>query len=153
MADYKGDSDDDIEDDNEEVNHSDNNNKDGTQYVMAAHLFNKSFMHLSTAQDTLLSNNTSTAQYFVLDQYLETVVESILPDTSTAKISTTGKSQFKALQREMPETELDSTHVNEATICFGSGIPLSLIGTVQVFTSVGTTNFNVVDISTYFFST
>ncbi len=45
----------------------------------------------------------------------------------------------------MPEIELDITHANEATICFGSGLPLSSIDTVQVLTPIGTANFHVVD--------
>ena len=156
MADYKGDSDDDgdsdgdIDDVNEEANHSKDNDEDNTQYVMAAHLFNESFMHLLTAQDTLPSNEASTAQHFVLDRYAETVFQGIMPDTGAAKVSTAGKSQFKALQCEMPEIELDTTCANEATICFGSGMPLSSIGTVQVFIPVGITNFHVVDTPTPF---
>ncbi len=50
----------------------------------------------------------------------------------------------------MPEIELDTTHANEATICFGSGLLLSSLGTVQVFTPIGTTNFQVIDIPTPF---
>ncbi len=50
----------------------------------------------------------------------------------------------------MPEIKLDTTRANEATICFGSGLPLSSIGTVQVFTLVGTANFHVVDTPTPF---
>lgn len=61
MADYKGDSDDNIDGVNEEINHSEDNNKDSTQYVMTAYLSNKSFMLLLMAQDILLSNKASTA--------------------------------------------------------------------------------------------
>ncbi len=73
-----------------------------------------------------------------------------MPDTAAAKVSIAGKSQFKALQRKMPEIELDTTRANEATICFRSGLPLCSIDIVQVFTSVGTANFHVVDIPTPF---
>ncbi len=117
---------------------------------MAAHLSNKSFMHLLTAQDTLPLNEGSTAQHFVLDWYAETVFQCIIPDTGAAKVSTAGKSQFKALQHEMPESELDTTRANEATISFGRGIPLSSIGRVQVLISIGTANFHVVDTPTPF---
>ncbi len=58
---------------------------------MAAHLSNKSFMHLLTAQNTLPSNKGSTAQHFVLDRYAETVFQGIMPDTGAAKVSTAGK--------------------------------------------------------------
>ncbi len=88
------------------------------QYVMAAHLFHQSFMHLLMAQDTLPSNEGSTAHHFVLDQYAETVFQGIMPGTSAAKVSTAGKSQFKVLQCEMLKIELDTTRANEATICF-----------------------------------
>ena len=156
MADYKGNSDDDadsdgdIDDINEKTNHSKENNEDNTQYVMAAHLSNESFMHLLMAQDTLPSNKASTAQHFVLDQYAETVFQDIMPDTGAAKVSTAGKSQFKALQHEMLEIELYTTRANETTICFGSRILLSSIGTVQVFTPIGITNFHVVNTPTAF---
>ena len=50
----------------------------------------------------------------------------------------------------MPKIELDITCANKATICFGSIISLSSIGTVQVFTPVGNTNFYIVDIPTSF---
>lgn len=68
-----------------------------------------------------------------------------MPDTGVAKVSTAGKSQFKALQCEMSLVKLDITCANKATICFGSGIPLSSIDTVQVDTPVGTANFHIVD--------
>ena len=69
------------------------------------------------------------------------VFKGIMPNTVTAKVTSVKKSLFKALQYEIPEIELDTIHANDATICFGSGIPLSLIGIVQVFTLVGSTNF------------
>ncbi len=118
---------------------------------MAAHLSNKSFMHLLTAQNILPSNKGSIAQDFVLDQYAETIFQGIMPDTGVTKVSIAGKNQFKALQCEMPEIELNITRANKATICFGSGLPLSSIGTVQVFSPVGTANVHVVDTLIPFF--
>ena len=50
----------------------------------------------------------------------------------------------------MPKIELDTIYANETTICFESGMPLSSIDIIQVFISVGITNFHVVDISTPF---
>ncbi len=97
MADYEGDSDDDIYNVNEEANHSEDNNEDSTQYVMVAHLSNEFFIYLLMAQDTLSLNEASTAQDFVLDQYVKTVYPGIMPDTSTTKVSIVGKNQFKAL--------------------------------------------------------
>lgn len=51
----------------------------------------------------------------------------------------------------MPKIEQDTTRANKGTIYFKSGLPLSLIDTVQVFISISTTNFYVVDISIPFF--
>lgn len=73
-----------------------------------------------------------------------------MPNTGVAKVSTVEKSKFKALQHEMPKIELNTTHTNKAIICFGSGMPLSLIGIVQVFTLVGIISFHVVDTPTPF---
>ena len=73
MADYERDSDNNIDDINKEAYYSEDNDKNSTQYVMAAYLSNKSFMRLLTAQDTLLSNEASTTQYFVHDQIVEMV--------------------------------------------------------------------------------
>lgn len=73
MANYKGDSDDNIEDDNEKVNHLDNNNKNDIEYIMTAYHFHKSFMYFLMAQDIFLSNKASIAQYFILDQYAKMV--------------------------------------------------------------------------------
>lgn len=92
MADYEGDSDDEIDDDNKEVIHSDQNNEDSMQYIKAAHLSNKSFMHLLTAQDPLSSNKANLVQHFVLDRYAETVFQGIMPNINIAKVSTVGKS-------------------------------------------------------------
>ena len=78
------------------------------------------------------------------------VFQGIIPDTGVAKVSIAGKSQFKALQYKMLKIELDTTRANEATICFRSRLPLSLIDTVQVLIPVSTTNFYIVDIPTPF---
>ena len=156
LADYEGDSDNDgdlnndIDNVNEEANHLENNDEDSIKYVMDTHLSNKYFMYLLMAQDILPSKKVSTAQYFILDRYIETVFQGVIPDTNAAKVSTAGKSQFKALQHEMPEIKLDTTCANEATICFGSKMSLSSISIVQIFTSVGTTNFHVIDTPTLF---
>ena len=72
-------------------------------------------------------------------------------DIGVAKVSIAGKSQLKALQYKMSEIELDTTHANEATICFESGISLSLISIVQVFKPIGTINFYIVNTFTLFF--
>lgn len=145
MTDYKRDSNNNIEDDNKEVNYLDNNNKNSTQYVMAAYLSNKSFMHLLISQDILRSNEASTAQYFIFDQYIEIVFQGIMSNTGAAKVFTARKNQFKALQFEILKIELDTIRANETTICFKSGISLSSISIVQVFILVDTTNFYVIN--------
>ena len=92
MANYERDSDDNMNNVNERANNFKENDKDSTQYVMAADLSNKSFMHLLSPQDSLLSNEVSTAQYFVIDWYAETVFQGKIPDTGAAKVSAAGKS-------------------------------------------------------------
>lgn len=73
-----------------------------------------------------------------------------MPNTSTANVSIAGKIRFKALQRGIPEIKQDITYVNDVIIYFGSGMFLSSIGTIQVFTSISTTNVHVVDTSILF---
>lgn len=51
-------------------------------------------MHLLIAQDTLLSNNASRAQYFVFDQYTQTVFQNKMSTTSIGKVSIAKKIQF-----------------------------------------------------------
>lgn len=53
MVDYERDSDNNIDDDNKKTNHSNDNDGDSMQYIMAAYLSNKSFMHLTTVKDFL----------------------------------------------------------------------------------------------------
>lgn len=65
---------------------------------MAIHLLNKSFLDLLTAQNSFLLNKSSETQYFILDCYIEIVVQGIIPDTGATKVSTTDKNLFKALQ-------------------------------------------------------
>lgn len=50
----------------------------------------------------------------------------------------------------MPSIELDTTHAKKATMCFESRILLNSIGTIQVDTPVGATNFYVIDTPTPF---
>lgn len=64
---------------------------------MTAHFFNKSFIYLLTIQDTLLSIEACTAQYFVFDQYAKMIFLGIIPNTHATKVSTARKSHFKAL--------------------------------------------------------
>lgn len=113
---------------------------------MATYLLNKSFIHFLIAQDTLLLNKASIAQYFIPDQYAKTVFQGIILDTSVVKVSIAEKSQFKTLQYEMPKIKLDITCTNRTIICLESKMPLSSISIVQVLTPIGTTNFYIVDI-------
>lgn len=73
-----------------------------------------------------------------------------MPNISTVKVSTAGKTQFKALQYEMSLAKLDTTCANEAIIYFRNGILLSLIGTIRVDILVGMANFHVVNTSNPF---
>ena len=55
------------------------------------------------------------------------------------------------MQCEILEIKLDTIYTNEITIYFRSGIFLSSIDTVQVFTLIGITNFHVINILSRFF--
>lgn len=74
-----------------------------------------------------------------------------MPDISAAKVLTAEQSQYKALQCEMLEIEVDIIHAKETIICFGSKMSLSFIGIVQVFILIGITNFYIINIPTPFF--
>lgn len=151
MANYERDSDDNIDNDNKESNHSNDNDGDSMQYVMTPCLSNKSFMHLLMAKDFLLLSKPREAQHFVLDRYAKTIFQSIIYNNSTIKVSATGKSQFKALQYEIPKIKLDETRTIKDTIYFKSRMSLSSIGIIQICTLVGTVKIYVVDISIPFF--
>lgn len=131
MTDYKRDSNDDINNDNKEANHLNINNKNTRQYIMAIHLFNKSFIYLLIVKDTLLSSNISQVQCFVFDYYAETVFQNIIPDTGVAKVSIVEKTQFKALQYKiLLEIKLNTIRANKSTIYFQTKLILRSIGTV-----------------------
>lgn len=48
------------------------------QYIIATHLFNKSFIYFLMVQDIFSLNEASTAQYLIFDRYVETVFQAIL---------------------------------------------------------------------------
>lgn len=73
MAYYKGDSDDDINDDNEKANYLNDNDKDSTQYIIATHLSNKSFMHFLITKDFFSLSEPSETKYFVLNCYTKPI--------------------------------------------------------------------------------
>lgn len=87
-------------------------------------------MYFLTAKDLFLLSKPSKTSHFLLDCYVKTVFQGIMPNTSAAKILIVGKNQFKALQFKILEIELDTTYVNEANICFKSRMPLNSIGIV-----------------------
>ena len=152
LIEYEGDS----EEENNDQYHQDDDSDDddahtdmkhdASQYLMAAHLSNEAFIHLLTAGNRSDEFN----QQFILDRYEDAVFQGIMPDTGAARFSTAGKSQFMALQKEMPTIKLDTNRANEAKICFGNGTPVSSIGTVLVDTPIGAINFHVVEAPTPF---
>lgn len=105
LTNYQRNSDDNIKDINERVNHSEDNGKDNTQYVITAHPSNKSFMYLLMTHNTLPINKDDLAQYIIIGRYIETVLWSIIPDSSVAEVLTARKSQFKVMQRQILEIE------------------------------------------------
>lgn len=82
---------------------------------------------------------------------MEIVFQVIILDIDVVKVPMVGKSQFKALQYEILEIELNTSYGNEASICFGSKLPLSLIDIIQVFIPVGTTSFYIINTFILFF--
>ena len=73
MADYEIDFDNNINDINKKRNYLEHNDKNSTQYIIAAHLSNISFIYLLIEQNTPLLNEACTTQYFVLEQYAKTI--------------------------------------------------------------------------------
>ena len=73
MADCKADSDDDITDNSKEANHSDNYNRNSTQYIKATHLFKKTFIYLLMAKNSHSLIEPSKAQHFILNHYIKMV--------------------------------------------------------------------------------
>lgn len=54
------------------------------------------------------------------------------------------------MQHEIPEIELDITYTIKAIIFFESKMPLSLISTIHIHTSMDITNFYIIDIPILF---
>lgn len=119
------------------------NDKYSIKYIIAAYLSNKSFVHLLMAPNIFSINKASKTYQFIPDWYAEMIFQGIMPNTSIAKVSTVEKSQFKALQYEMPSIKIDKTCANKATIYFQYRISLSSISIVQVDTLIGMANFHI----------
>jgi len=145
---YEGDSE---VDDSSENDQDDTRSEDGdsTQYSTAAYLSDNSVRHRLTAQPEQGQEKTE-AEHFILDRYSNATFQGIIADTGAAKVSTAGKGQYIALQREIPSITLDDTRAGEASIRFGGGPRLESLGSTDIDTPFGKTTFHVMDTSTPF---
>ncbi len=76
--------------------------------------------------------------------------QGILPNTGAARVSTAGKDQYLALQREDPSVRIDTPAAGQALIKFGQGPDTASIGTVRVQTPIGAIAFHVIEAATPF---
>ncbi|MDB5910367.1 MAG: polyprotein [Massilia sp.] len=83
-------------------------------------------------------------------RYSSTTFQGIMPDSGAAVFSTAGHPQFRALQREMPEIQLDQSTAGNATVRFGRGDALISLGTTTVPTPLGPLEFHVMPSNTPF---
>lgn len=79
------------------------------------------------------------------------IFQGIIPNTNITKVSIARKNQFKALKYEISKIEENITYINEITICFESGIPLSSISIIQVFIFINIINFYIINTPILFF--
>ena len=134
-------------DDDEEYDESDTFLVETCQY-----LTNQAFLHQLTGEDVFRTNNSDVpaTQFMIQDRYSKMRFQGILPDTGAARVSTAGKEQYLALQREDPSVQMDESTAGQASIRFGKGSTTTSIGTVTIETPIGTTKFHVLDTPTPF---
>lgn len=92
MANYKKNSDDDIDDINKKANYLENIKKNSTQYVMAANLFYNFFISFLIAKNCVLLNKASIAQNFIFDRYVRIIFWDNMPNTGITKVIIAKKS-------------------------------------------------------------
>ena len=116
------------------------------------YLTDQAFLHHLTTQDvySVKDNSTPATQFLIKDRYSRLTFQGILPDTGAANVSTAGREQLLALQREDPRVELDKQTAGQASIKFGKGSSVTSIGTTTVKTPIGIITFHVLDTPTPF---
>ena len=73
-----------------------------------------------------------------------------MPDSGALNMSTGGKAQYYALQREDRSVQLNLASAGQVIIQFGPGKAVSSIGTVQLSTEIGSIRFHTLDTPTPF---
>jgi hypothetical protein len=125
-------------------------NDKNTQYL--TYLTNQAFLHHLTTQDiyNVKNNSTPATQFLIEDRYLRLTFQGILPDTGAANVSTAGREQLMALQREDPRVELDKQTAGQVLIKFRKRPPVTSLGTTKVKTPIRTITFHILDTPTPF---
>jgi hypothetical protein len=127
-------------------------NLDSQYYAAEEWLTDQAFLHQITGEDIYGVQKPSTPanQFLLEDRYSRTTYQGILPDTGAANVSTVGKDQCMALQREDPTVMFDTSTAGRSSVKFGKGTLAISIGTATVHTEIGAIGFEVLDAPTPF---
>src|SRR6266516_5383117 len=129
----------------------DSYDSEGDGGAIVQYLTDQAVLHHLTGDDIYHINKAVPATHFIIeDRYSRLRFQGILPDTGAARMSTAGKDQYLALQREDPSVRLDTLAAGQASIKFGNGPDTASIGTVRVDTPIGTIIFHVLETPTPF---
>jgi transposase InsO family protein len=121
------------------------------QFLTATFLTNQAFLYRMSGDDIYTTPSTpDTTQFLLEDRYSRTAYQGILPDTGAANVSTVGKEQLAALQREDEKAVFDASTAGRSSIKFGKGATTTNLGTATVQTALGTIIFEVIDAPTPF---
>lgn len=151
-----------FQDNDAESDEQENNNHEEQLYTnffvepsdackVATLLADESTRHALTKEDpSRHGEQDHTHTYLAESRYSAASFQGIMPDTGAAEFSTGGHPQFRALQRIMPEVQLDTSTAGMASIRFGQGDPILSLGTTTVPTPIGPIDFQVMPTSTPF---
>lgn len=120
----------------------------------AEFLADESFQHrLEQAQKRFQTTNEQKKEdpHQTLHQRdVDEIWHGIIPDTGAATISTAGIGQVRALQRRKPDILIDKANPNKATVRFGAGKGITVVGKITLDTQIGEITFHVVPTSAPF---
>jgi hypothetical protein len=138
-----------LDEDDDDISRAITNGEDA-QYL--TYLTDQAFLHHLTTQDiyNVKDDSIPATQFLIEDRYSRLTFQGILPDTGAANVSTAGREQLMALQREDPRVELDKQTAGQASIKFGKGPPVTSLGTTKIKTPIGTITFHILDTPTPF---
>ena len=137
---------------NEEDDAEDSEIGDEDNAQAEAWLCQQSFMHQITGEDIYAAEQPDTiAEHFTIEnRYSRDRFQGIMVDTGAASVSTAGRGQLQALQKELPTTTLELSTAGQASVRFGNGEVIHSIGTVVINLPVGQNTFHVLDTPTPF---